>query len=100
LFDRPLHPYTRALMASMPAMNTTATRLAEIPGLVPAPSELGHGCAFAARCAYARERCRAEIPPLANQGGSQVVACFAVQERWQTPAGRPVAALGDGVPGR
>jgi len=82
LFDRPLHPYTRALMASMPAMNTASTRLTEIPGLVPAAHELGRGCAFAARCSHARERCRAETPKLAQQGGDHVVACFAVEENW------------------
>ncbi|HSV54915.1 MAG TPA: ABC transporter ATP-binding protein [Burkholderiaceae bacterium] len=80
LFDRPLHPYTRALMASMPAMNTASTRLAEIPGLVPAPHELGQGCAFAARCRHAQARCRAEIPTLTAQGNGHVVACFAVEE--------------------
>ena len=82
LFDRPLHPYTRALMASMPAMNTASTRLTEIPGLVPAAHELGRGCAFAARCSQARERCRAETPRLTQQGGDHVVACFAVEENW------------------
>jgi len=82
LFDRPLHPYTRALMASMPAMNTASTRLTEIPGLVPAAHELGRGCAFAARCSHARARCRAEAPQLTLQGGDHVVACFAVEEQW------------------
>jgi peptide/nickel transport system ATP-binding protein len=82
LFDRPLHPYTRALMASMPSMNTASTRLAEIPGLVPAAHELGRGCAFAARCSHARERCRNETPQLTQQGGDHVVACFAVEEQW------------------
>jgi peptide/nickel transport system ATP-binding protein len=80
LFDRPLHPYTRALMLSMPAMNTTSGRLAEIPGMVPAPHELGRGCAFAARCAHAQDRCRAETPRLTGQGNGHVVACFAVEE--------------------
>jgi peptide/nickel transport system ATP-binding protein len=82
LFDRPMHPYTRALMASMPAMNTSSKRLTEIPGLVPAPHELGRGCAFAARCPLARERCRTETPPLTRQGSDHVVACFAVAEDW------------------
>ena len=80
LFDRPLHPYTRALMASMPSMNTQAPRLTEIPGLVPAPHELGRGCAFAARCSHALERCRVETPQLTAQGDGHTVACFAVQE--------------------
>jgi peptide/nickel transport system ATP-binding protein len=80
LFDRPLHPYTRALMASMPSMNGTGTRLAEIPGMVPAPHELGRGCAFAARCPHADARCAAETPPLVAQEGGHLVACFAVEE--------------------
>src|SRR5437764_8992254 len=80
LFDRPLHPYTRALMASMPAMNTRSRRLAEIPGMVPAAHELGRGCAFAARCPLANDRCRAATPTLQEQGGGHVVACFAVEE--------------------
>jgi peptide/nickel transport system ATP-binding protein len=81
LFDRPLHPYTRALMLSMPSMNTHSRRLAEIPGMVPAPHELGRGCAFAARCPYAQARCRSETPGLTQQGDGHVVACFAVEEK-------------------
>ena len=76
LFARPLHPYTRALMASMPSMNAAAARLTEIPGMVPAPRDLGRGCAFAPRCAFATERCRSEVPPLDDHGGGHLVACF------------------------
>jgi peptide/nickel transport system ATP-binding protein len=85
LFDRPLHPYTRALMASMPAMNTRSRRLAEIPGMVPAAHELGRGCAFAARCPLANERCRSAAPDLQDVGGGHVVACFAVEEGREMP---------------
>ncbi len=80
LFDRPLHPYTRALMASMPSMNSTGTRLAEIPGMVPSPHELGRGCAFAARCPHANARCAAQTPALTEEGQGHAVACFAVEE--------------------
>jgi len=77
LFDRALHPYTRALMASMPSMNAHATRLAEIPGMVPAPHELGTGCSFAQRCAFTTPRCRQQIPPLRRwQDQDHWVACF------------------------
>ena len=76
LFHRPLHPYTRALMASMPSMNATAARLVEIPGMVPAPQDLGRGCAFAPRCAHATAQCRAETPPLDDHGNGHSVACF------------------------
>ena len=96
LFERPLHPYTRALMASMPALNTRSRRLAEIPGLVPAPHELGQGCAFAQRCEHAMPRCRAETPVLDNhaQQGVHLVACFAVDRASHTPslAAQPEAA--------
>jgi peptide/nickel transport system ATP-binding protein len=56
LFARPLHPYTRGLMNSIP--RRAAARLQEIPGMVPALSNLPPGCAFAPRCPYADERCR------------------------------------------
>lgn len=78
LFDHPLHPYTRALMASMPSMNTSTERLAEIPGMVPAPSELGRGCSFAPRCTYATQRCHDETPDLDAHGHDHIVACFEV----------------------
>lgn len=86
LFERPLHPYTRALMASMPLMNTRSTRLTEIPGLVPSPQARRHGCAFAPRCPHANARCTADIPGLTEHGDqrhaseSHTTACFAVQE--------------------
>ena len=80
LFDRPLHPYTRALMASMPSMNTHSARLTEIPGLVPSPQAPRRGCAFAERCTFAQARCRQQVPQLAEQGGGHTVACFAVEE--------------------
>ena len=91
LFDRPLHPYTRALMASMPSMNTRSARLTEIPGLVPSPLEPRRGCSFAARCSLANARCRAEQPLLSDQGEGHGVACFAVEEGRLTDA--PVEAV-------
>jgi peptide/nickel transport system ATP-binding protein len=80
LFERPLHPYTRALMASMPSMNTSSSRLTEIPGLVPSPQAPRRGCAFAPRCRHAAARCTVEIPALASHDDGHTVACFAVEE--------------------
>ena len=80
LFDRPRHPYTRALMASMPALSTRSARLTEIPGLVPALHRLGPGCAFAPRCAFAAARCREERPAFLADAGGHGVACFAAEE--------------------
>jgi peptide/nickel transport system ATP-binding protein len=80
LFARPLHPYTRGLLASMPRLSRqgeqTAARLNEIPGMVPPPGAVRIGCAFAARCVLAGERCHAETPVLRDHGDGHVVACW------------------------
>ena len=70
----------KALMASMPSLNTQAWRLVEIPGLVPDPRTAQAGCAFAPRCPLADERCRAEMPQLQALAGDHTVACFAAEE--------------------
>lgn len=93
LFDRPLHPYTRALMASMPSMNTQSKRLTEIPGLVPSPLEPQRGCAFAARCSLANARCTTETPGLTQQGQGHGVACFAVEEGRDTLSSLELASI-------
>ncbi|MET8340835.1 dipeptide/oligopeptide/nickel ABC transporter permease/ATP-binding protein [Streptosporangium canum] len=73
------HPYTRALVASLPDMDTDRSLpLASIPGRQPSPAELGPGCAFAARCELATGRC-AERPPLIPYGKAHQVAC------WEAP---------------
>jgi len=80
LFARPRHPYTRGLLASIPRLGSAGTagvkRLAEIPGVVPSLREEIPGCVFAARCAYATERCRREYPPLERKGDGHAVACW------------------------
>ncbi|MBK5927390.1 ABC transporter ATP-binding protein [Rhodobaculum claviforme] len=80
LFERPQHPYTRGLMRSVPRLGAdgegSATRLAEIPGIVPALTNLPAGCAFADRCAFVTDRCRAEYPPLVPRGPRHLAACW------------------------
>ncbi|MSQ55396.1 MAG: ABC transporter ATP-binding protein [Betaproteobacteria bacterium] len=79
LFARPRHPYTQGLMNSIPrlgAAEAVRKRLAEIPGMVPSLREPIAGCAFATRCAYAVERCRAEAPPLETKADGHTVACW------------------------
>ncbi|HEX2117280.1 MAG TPA: ABC transporter ATP-binding protein [Alphaproteobacteria bacterium] len=79
LFDRPAHPYTRGLMASIPRRNARTARkkrLYEIPGMVPNLRDPIVGCAFAPRCAFARERCRIEAPALRDVAGRHAVACW------------------------
>jgi len=87
LFARPLHPYTRGLMNSIPRLDlmrgeeTESTeRLQEIPGIVPALSALPPGCAFAPRCPYADDRCRAEYPPYEQKRSGHWGACWRSDE--------------------
>src|SRR3546814_8113972 len=63
LFARPRHPYTRGLLAALPALDGPRQRLAAIPGSVPEPWNLPAGCAFAPRCAEADEACHHQPPP-------------------------------------
>ncbi|MGA2551559.1 MAG: ABC transporter ATP-binding protein, partial [Burkholderiaceae bacterium] len=79
LFAAPAHPYTRALMASMPSMNSESARLTEIAGMVPSPYARERGCAFAARCPHVQARCREELPQLKRVHEGHSAACFAVE---------------------
>jgi peptide/nickel transport system ATP-binding protein len=84
LFENPRHPYTRGLMASMPAVlsfgSKTDARLTEIPGMVPSLTNLPPGCAFAPRCGLAIDKCRAEFPPLEDWGDNHFAACWRAAE--------------------
>jgi peptide/nickel transport system ATP-binding protein len=83
LFELPLHPYTRGLMASIPRLPSmrgeaavAGARLAEIPGMVPALSNLPPGCLFAPRCELADQRCAAEYPPYEEKRPGHWAACW------------------------
>jgi peptide/nickel transport system ATP-binding protein len=80
LFDRPMHPYTRGLMASIPRrrQQQSARRLREIPGIVPSLREPIAGCPFAPRCGFATDRCRSEAPPLMERASGHWAACWHV----------------------
>jgi oligopeptide/dipeptide ABC transporter ATP-binding protein len=77
LFANPRHPYTQALLASVPVANPRTKRLTPlIDGDVPSPINPPSGCAFHTRCRYAMERCRVEPPKLADVGAQHQVACW------------------------
>ena len=77
LFANPRHPYTQALLASVPVADPKAKRLAPmIEGDVPSPINPPSGCAFHTRCKYVMERCKLERPPLVAIDSQHQVACF------------------------
>lgn len=83
LFDRPLHPYTRALMRAAPHLegeDRAKAPLAEIAGAVPPPWDMPHGCPFAPRCGLAKERCGIEEPPLTRKRDGHLAACWEVPD--------------------
>ncbi|MEU0940898.1 ABC transporter ATP-binding protein [Embleya sp. NPDC005971] len=79
LFARPRHPYTAALLASTPRLEPDAAPPRPIPGRPVSLAEAPTGCAFAARCAFAIERCRTETPELVHDGPA-AVACLRADE--------------------
>ena len=81
LFRRPLHPYTRGLLASVPKLGASLAeerlpRLAEIAGTVPSLKEEIPGCPFAARCPFATDICIREMPAFEQKEAGHYAACF------------------------
>jgi peptide/nickel transport system ATP-binding protein len=73
VLDRPMHPYTRGLLESVPARNTPGRPLAQIRGMTPSLLDLGEACAFRERCSRAVEACRAA--PATQVVGRRAVRC-------------------------
>jgi oligopeptide/dipeptide ABC transporter ATP-binding protein len=74
LFDSPRHPYTRALLASVPEPSPGARRPAPLPGEIPSPLDPPSGCGFRTRCGMAREECSSP-PPMLEAAPSHWVRC-------------------------
>jgi oligopeptide/dipeptide ABC transporter ATP-binding protein len=74
IFERPRHPYTRGLLASLPKIDNQTVRLTAIEGAPPSLAARPSGCAFHPRCRHAVERCAAEEPVLRDVAGA-AVAC-------------------------
>lgn len=82
LFEQPQHPYTQALLSSIPTLNPRAkTQRILLKGEVPSPIDPPQGCRFHTRCPYAQERCRQEEPKLEqmeqSRKGHEVACHFA-----------------------
>jgi peptide/nickel transport system ATP-binding protein len=75
LLQRPLHPYTRALINSVPKLSGDARRLTAIPGSVPRIGDFPPGCRFAPRCPIARAECSRAVPDLVQVEPGRWVRC-------------------------
>ena len=80
LFAGPLHPYTQALLDSIPRLGEKKHRLSVIPGEVPNPLAFPQGCRFHPRCSYAAEICAGKEPPLEEHGDKHLTACWRIDE--------------------
>ena len=89
VFDQPLHPYTKGLMASIPTITSSKEPLPTIPGTVPTVYDFGPGCRFADRCSQCQERCRQQEPPVRWVGEDHVVQCWLYENEGQPKGGEP-----------
>lgn len=80
IFAEPKHPYTQALLASIPRIGQTGNRLTAIEGTIPDLTSLPPGCAFAPRCCAAMSRCSSDDPVEISVGGRRTVRCWLHEE--------------------
>jgi oligopeptide/dipeptide ABC transporter ATP-binding protein len=76
LFNNPSHPYTEALMKSVPNVDDDVDFLYSIEGQPPGLDSLPPGCTFAPRCPYAFDRCQEEFPPEFTVGNNHTATCW------------------------
>lgn len=82
IFNEPSHPYTRALIDSVPKLEERTERLYSIEGQPPLLSQLPEGCRFADRCEYARDRCYGEYPNSYTVREGHTADCWRLDESW------------------
>ncbi|TVM17176.1 ABC transporter ATP-binding protein [Oceanidesulfovibrio indonesiensis] len=88
IFERPRHPYTRALLSAIPTLGGSPRGHVKLEGDVPTPIQLPSGCVFHGRCPYANSRCVEEAPRAMDRDGA-LVACHGVEEG-RIPEGSPL----------
>jgi oligopeptide/dipeptide ABC transporter ATP-binding protein len=76
IFKKTKHPYTRALLSSVPSLVGDIKELKPIQGVLPDLFEMGGGCRFKSRCGEISERCREEEPPFLEVGENHFVSCW------------------------
>jgi peptide/nickel transport system ATP-binding protein len=81
IFKEPMHPYTRALLASLPAREKRGKKLYSIPGTVPDPARKPSGCPFHPRCPHAISRCKRDFPGPCDFGNGHLVRCPVLVKR-------------------
>ncbi len=84
IFNHPSHPYTQALLNSVPKLEERSERLYSIEGQPPALWNLPEGCRFAARCPHTEERCEQEYPPSFALSEGHTANCWRLEGAWQT----------------
>ena len=80
VFNHTLHPYTEGLFNSLPNIKNRTAMLKPIKGLMPDPTNLPEGCAFAPRCDYATEECKHRRPELIHATDTHKFACLAYEQ--------------------
>jgi len=83
IFNHPSHPYTQALLNSVPTMDERVERLYSITGQPPALWDLPSGCRFAPRCPFADDRCQREYPPPFMVGEGHTAGCWRLEDTWK-----------------
>jgi len=78
VMQKPVHPYTVALLDAVPKPGSKGTQLSSIEGQPPDPVNLPNCCAFAVRCSRANEKCKQSYPPEVQVGNDRSVSCFRV----------------------
>ena len=85
ILSHPRHPYTKALIDTIPRLDEPVERFVQIPHNVPHPTKKPSGCYFSNRCAHCTELCKQQMPPLFHREDGRKVQCWYTQEElWKT----------------